>query len=441
MKAMIGPWSHDWPSSGFPDVAVEWRHEAVRWFDLWLKGRDTGIMEEPQLAVYVRDYHPPGTRVEHIPGRWRWEDGWPIARTRNWTLYPNDDRALAAKPGPAQVQRLPYQATTGVEAGGPVMWYGDLGWDQRAADAMSLVYDTPELERDVEILGFVHAHPGNDADAPLAYWLVRLSDVAPDGRVTQVAAAGYNAAQRESASATSALQPGRVYPIDVELHLTSWVFPKGHRIRLAVNNAQWPMIWPTKYPTTTSLKVGGQDGAHVLLPVVPPGERPAPNFLPPAEDPKMPGFETLDRGTTSGYGEITTVDRNPQTGEVKVLATNSGERQLSLGHAELPRDDRAPHVGFASRKDRGHRHPSAGNGARGPAAALGGEPLVHQRSRQLLLQVYAPPVGERHEAARENLDGDDTPRLPVIRRDWFSKSFSVFPIGRRTLRMAVAMKL
>ncbi len=115
------------------------------------------------------------------------------------------------------------------------------------------------------------------------------------------------------------------------MHFTSWVFPKGHRIRFAVNNSMWPMMWPTKYPTTTSLKVGGQDGAHVLLPVVPPGERPAPNFLPPAEDPKMPGFETLDRGTTSGYGEITTVDRNPQTGEVKVLATNSGERQFPWG--------------------------------------------------------------------------------------------------------------
>ena len=41
------------------------------------------------------------------------------------------------------------------------------------------------------------------------------------------------------------------------MHFTSWVFPKGHRIRVAVNNAQWPMIWPTPYPMTTTLAIGG----------------------------------------------------------------------------------------------------------------------------------------------------------------------------------------
>ena len=40
------------------------------------------------------------------------------------------------------------------------------------------------------------------------------------------------------------------------MHFTSWVFPKGHRIRLAVNNAQWPMLWPTPYPMTTALQLG-----------------------------------------------------------------------------------------------------------------------------------------------------------------------------------------
>jgi hypothetical protein len=45
----------------------------------------------------------------------------------------------------------------------------------------------------------------------------------------------------------------------------------------------------------------------------------------------MPGFETLDEGTSSGYGEISSVDRNPQTGEVKVVATNTGGRRFPWG--------------------------------------------------------------------------------------------------------------
>src|SRR5262245_61036259 len=54
VKALIGPWSHAFPHDAYPKPQMEWRHEAVRWYDHWLKGIDTGIMEEPRFAVYVR---------------------------------------------------------------------------------------------------------------------------------------------------------------------------------------------------------------------------------------------------------------------------------------------------------------------------------------------------------------------------------------------------
>ena len=62
----------------------------------------------------------------------------------------------------------------------------------------------------------------------------------------------------------------------------------------------------------------------MILPVVHFEEPPPPAFLPPEEDPELPGYESLDEGTTSGYGEISSVDRNPQTGTVEVMATNGG---------------------------------------------------------------------------------------------------------------------
>ena len=53
VKAMIGPWDHYFPHNAWPEPQVEWRHEAVRWFDKFLKGVDTGILEEPKFAFYV----------------------------------------------------------------------------------------------------------------------------------------------------------------------------------------------------------------------------------------------------------------------------------------------------------------------------------------------------------------------------------------------------
>ena len=331
IKAMIGPWSHAFPHDPYPRPGMEWRHEAVRWFDQWLKGKDTGIMDEPTFAVYIRNWHPPGPYLDYAPGYWRWEDGWPIDRIRDQRFYPQDNHTLAGSPGPQKTHQLAYKAGIGVEAGGPVMWWGDVAHDQRPTDAFSLVYDSDPLEADTEILGLPKAFLSVAADAERANWFVRISDVAPDGAVTQVAGAGFNGTHRISARDPQAVVPGEVFPLEIEMHFTSWVFPKDHRIRFAIANAQWPMMWPTPYQMTTALHLGGTDGSYVALPVVPPGNRPAASFLPIAESPTLAGFESLDSGTSSGYGEVSSVDRNPQTGEVTLKATNSGARRYPWG--------------------------------------------------------------------------------------------------------------
>ena len=92
VKAIVGAWNHTYPDEPYPKPGFEWRREVLRWFDHWLKGRNTGIMEEPRLAVYVREWHPPGPYLENAPGLWRYEDGWPIARVRERALYPQPDR-------------------------------------------------------------------------------------------------------------------------------------------------------------------------------------------------------------------------------------------------------------------------------------------------------------------------------------------------------------
>lgn len=121
--------------------------------------------------------------------------------------------------------------------------------------------------------------------------------MAPDGTVTQVAGAGFNGNHHKSARAPELLVAGEAFPLDMEMHFTSWVFPKGHRIRVAVNNAQWPMLWPSPHLMTSTLAIGGDQGARVILPVIPLSSQPAPVFRPPQASPALAGFEDIETGT------------------------------------------------------------------------------------------------------------------------------------------------
>ncbi len=335
VKGIIGPWTHSYPHWAYPKPQIEWRHEAVRWFDHWLKGRDTGIMEEPRFAVYVRNWHPPDSSLEDIPGRWRWEEGWPLERIQYWTLHPHPNRALASSMPESATHQLRYIPSVGLEIG---LWWGGIVPDQRPVDAFSLIYETEPLEKDQEILGFPQTLLNVSADAPLANWIVRLSDVAPDGTVTLVAGAGLNGAQRESAEDPKPLKSGQIYPLEIEMHFTSWVFPKGHRIRLAINNTAWPMIWPTPYPMTTSLHLGGKNPTCVILPVVPNKDCPKPNFLPPAEEPELPGYRYLGWSSGGGYAEVSTVERNQRRRETRIAAKSSGGSEYVWGSAHHSED-------------------------------------------------------------------------------------------------------
>src|SRR5262249_53736821 len=138
------------------------------------------------------------------------------------------------------------------------------------------------LAEDVAILGRPAVVLRAAADATHANWFARLEDVAPDGRITMVTGAGLNGDQRDSSENPAELVPGRIYRLSFDLHLASWVFPKGHRIRLALSNALWPMTWPTPFRMTTSVDLGGVDPSRIELPRVPLRGMPAPHFESPA---------------------------------------------------------------------------------------------------------------------------------------------------------------
>ena len=343
VKVLLGPWNHTYPHNAVPGPAIEWRADAVRWWDHWLKGAGNGIMSEPPVTVYVRHWHPPDVELAEIPGCWRRESALPPERAEFRTWFCRPEGSLSHEPPVASARSLRYVPSAGIAAG---HWWGELTADQRDADAWSLTFDTAPLERDTEILGFPRVELCGSADAAPLHWFARLSDVAPDGTVTLVTGAGRGGepdplrdpavAGREAAPAVA--EGG----LPLELHVTSWVFPRGHRIRLAVSNAMWPMIWPTPSPATAELRLGPA-GTRLVLPVIPPAvpafpepDLPEPQFpearVPAPQFPE-PGPEEPPEGVRH-WGEILpvrwTVHRD-ETGTVSVSWRGTSGSEFSWG--------------------------------------------------------------------------------------------------------------
>jgi putative CocE/NonD family hydrolase len=316
IKALLGPWNHTFPHDAEPGPAIEWREEATRWWDYWLKGKQNGIMDEPRFEVFMRRPYPPDPNTKEVPGEWRAEKTWPPRDATKETLFLERDHSLAAvAPASRDISQheLKYAPSIGGEAG---FWWGDFATDQRPTDAYSLVYDSAPIEKETAVFGWPHAKLQVSADAPLADWFVRLSDVAPDGTVTLITGAGQCGAQRDSAAHPADLEPGRKYLIPIELHFTSWIFPPGHRIRVAISNALWPMIWPTPYAMTTSLYLGGEQTSRIELPLVP-VEPPAHPHFPPIE--MSPPLEGVSSSGDIWPPKNWTVTRDLMSGTTRVM--------------------------------------------------------------------------------------------------------------------------
>src|SRR5215472_254084 len=228
IRALIGPWNHTFPHNAVPGPAIEWRAEAVRWWDYWLKGADTGILAEPPVTVFVQHWHAPDPELLELPGKWRTEFALPPERTEYQTLFCRSDGSLTGqRPSGETAVTLRYVPSAGLEAG---HWWGDLTGDQRGADALALTFDTEPLDDAVEILGFPRVEIHGRSTAEPLHWFARLCDVAPDGAVTLVTGGGRAARADVPRDAVPASPGGMV----LDLHITSWVFAPGHRVRLSL---------------------------------------------------------------------------------------------------------------------------------------------------------------------------------------------------------------
>lgn len=265
-KGLIGPWSHNYPERGSPGPAIGFLQECLRWWDYWLKGIDTGIMDEPMLRVWMQESVPPSTHYVTRPGRWIAEASWPSPNIVP-QIYWLNEYILDHTPATERQLEIYGSKTTGLQAG---VWCpygrpGDMPADQRPDDSLSLCFTSAPLEAPMEILGFPEVTLTVVVDRPNALLAVRLCDVAPGGASTLVSWGLLNLTHRDSHEQPAPLKPGQPCRVMVRLNAIAYTLPVGHRWRVAVSPTYWPHAWPS--PESVTLTIFTGQGSQLILPV------------------------------------------------------------------------------------------------------------------------------------------------------------------------------
>ncbi|WP_375688504.1 CocE/NonD family hydrolase [Pseudooceanicola sp. LIPI14-2-Ac024] len=262
-RGIVGPWVHKYPHFAVPEPRIGFLQEALRWWDRWLKDADTGVEADPAYAMYLMDGVRPASWYAERPGRWIAEDTWPSPRVTEvemplgaGVLHPAAE-ADAAVVRPTFDVALSSPQHCGAEGGEfCAIWLGpEMPGDQRSDDAYSACFDSAPMAA-TDIVGAPRLTLRLASDRPQAQLAVRLNHVHPDGASTRITWGVLNLTRRGSMAVPDPLSPGEVVEIEVALDHIAYRLPEGHRLRVAVSSAYWPMIWPSPEATTLTLSGG-----------------------------------------------------------------------------------------------------------------------------------------------------------------------------------------
>ena len=246
---------------GSPDRPfVQYVDETLRWHDYWLKGIDTGILEEPPIKLFVMGIN-----------RWRFEEEWPLSRTRWTRFYLHPKGGLSTdQPGEGEpdsfTQPAPYKDPT----------------------VFCLRYSTGPLKEDMEITGPLALYLEASIDKDDTNWIADLVDVAPDGSKHLVSQGYLKAANRALDESKSKphqpihprqeaipVPPGEALEYAIAMMPTANIFRKGHSMELIIRNQDDLLstqgIWgvyllPFMRTVTHTIHFGK---SHLFLPLIP----------------------------------------------------------------------------------------------------------------------------------------------------------------------------
>jgi putative CocE/NonD family hydrolase len=270
-RLTIGPWMHgprtdselDGQRAGELDFGREarwdYKGEMLRWFDLTLKNKASDLADAPTVRYFVMGLN-----------RWRSADDWPPKSIQFKPLYFGSRASGCAKSlfdGSLEWQhpdqngrpaRFTHDPACPVESVGGNTLYSlapqapgePAGFhefnaqagprDQRTIEDRCLTFTADPLDADLEVTGPVVARLFVSSTAVDTDFVVRLTDVHPDGRSMLVCDGIQRARYRESNYQPSLLEPRRIYELTVDLWATSHLFRRGHRLRAVVSSSNFP---------------------------------------------------------------------------------------------------------------------------------------------------------------------------------------------------------
>lgn len=289
-RILIGPWPHNmmikFRGVDFgADSFVPLRGLQLQWFDQFLKNKDTPLLSSPPVRIFVMGVN-----------RWRDEREWP-PRSRPHLLYLESrghantlsgDGTLELRPlAHAAADRFVFDPANPVPTRGgavccnpKVFPWGPM--DQRPVERRPdvLVYTTPPLKNDVEVIGKIElvlyaATSARDTD-----FTAKLLDVFPDGRAQNLTDGILRLRYRKSLDKPELVRPGEISKLTIDAGVTGNMFQKGHSIRLEVSSSNFPRF--DRNPNTggriaseTELRRASQTiyhdarhPSHLVLPVV-----------------------------------------------------------------------------------------------------------------------------------------------------------------------------
>ena len=354
-KGLIGPWGHGYGHSKPPGPNMGWLQETLRWWDHWLKGIDTGIMDEPMLRMWMPEAVEPRVEYDERPGRWIAESTWPSENVGTNTYYLGDGTLDEAAGAEVKLDHLGSQGA-GKDAGDWGAWWKPPGLptDQNREDGLSLTFTSKPLDGRLEILGTPRVRLTVASDKPIALVAVRLCDVSPTGSSTLITRRLLNLNHRNGHNDPEPLEPGTRYSVTVPLMDMAYAVPAGHRLRVAVSPTYWPWAWPSPEPVTLSLFTG--EASTLELPV----------RSPHATDSELRAFDPPEMAA-------------PMEVEVLRSATSSRDQRHDdlTGHVRV-------HLG-----ERSGREPSGGFGFRGRWLRC---EQVQDRGGRSALGIYGVPA-------------------------------------------------
>ena len=238
--------------------------QMLRWFDYWLKGIDTGIMSEPEVAIFDS-----GTRA------WRYETEYPLKRTQ-WTKLHLRANGMLDKTAPGSEPPDSYRMPD--------------SYAQLAAGKPALAYSTAPLDADLRIWGPLSLTLYAASSQIDTAFYVKVADVAPDGTMRKLTRGLLKASFRALDPSLSApgqpfhpferqelLEPGKVYEFQIELPPVFHTFKAAHRLQLQLASEDIEYNNPLRqidvqllpWPVENSVYHDAQHPSHLVLPVIP----------------------------------------------------------------------------------------------------------------------------------------------------------------------------